>query len=129
MKRTNTNEFKAACYRYLIDCMNDDEAASMSDAQKVKHINRRVRAELPHVVERGGFTKACEDWLSGLGMGIDYTNTDIIGAAYAMHGDKPGSWSDKVEERVIDNWFHFMGCKLAELCRRVVIEEKAPIPS
>ena len=125
MKRTNTNTFKAAAYRYLIDCIQDDEAQGMTDRQKVKHINHRVRSELSHVVERQGFTAACVDMLQGLGIGIDYTWPDIVKAAEKMHGCK---LSEKEQETVNEGWFKFMGYQLATLCRRVVIDEKDPIP-
>ncbi len=125
MKRTNTNTFKAVAYRYLIDCIQDDEAQGMTDRQKVKHINHRVRSELSHVVERQGFTQACRDFLSGLGIGIDFTYPAIVEAAEKMHGCK---LTEQEADNVNDKWFDFMGYQLATLCRRVVIDEKDPIP-
>jgi len=124
MKRTNTNEFRRACYAYLIACIQDDGTEAMTAAQKVVYIDHRVRRELSHVVDRQGFTQACRDFLAGLGIAIDYMNSDTVAAAGRMHGEDPATWTAKQRDTVEQGWFEFMGYQLAEMCKRVVIEEK-----
>lgn len=112
MKRTNTNDYKAAVYAYLIDCMNDDEAQGMTPAQKVAWIAQRVRSEMSHVVKSHNLTTACIEWLQGLGMAIDYTYADTVAVAERLHGCKLTDWQRVTVE---EQWFHHMGYKLAEL--------------
>lgn len=114
MKRTNTNDYKRAVYAYLIDCMNDDEAADMTPAQKVAWIAQRVRSEMSHVVKSHGLATACVEWLQGLGMAIDYTYTDTVAVAERLHGCKLTDWQRVTVE---SEWFTHMGYKLAELIR------------
>lgn len=114
MKRTNTNDYKRAVYAYLIDCMNDNEAADMTPAQKVAWIAQRVRSEMSHVVTRQGLQAACTEWLQGLGMAIDYTYSDTVKVAERLHGC---TFTDKERESIEQGFFAHMGYKLAELIR------------
>lgn len=125
MKRTNTNDYRAAVYAYLIDCMNDAEAENMTPADKVRWIAQRVRSEMSHVVARQGLQAACTEWLQGLGMAIDYTHTDTVKVAERLHGC---TFTDKERETIEQGWFAHMGYKLAELIAYVEAGKVALLP-
>lgn len=128
MKRTSTNNYKAAVYAYLIDCMNDDGAQGMTPAQKVAWIAERVRSEMPHVLKSRSLAAACIEWLQGLGMAIDYTYTDILEAAGRLHGEDPAVWTNRQTATIQDQWFAHMGYKLAELIAYVEAGKVALLP-
>ena len=102
-------KYKENYKRYILDTIEVDgnENPLTTDDEKIKYIFDRFNSEYGWAVERYGKAKAMKDWLAGLALNIPYMNWDIIDLAIDMGSIDPNP-TDKIENKVIENYFSFM---------------------
>ena len=72
MRRTNSKEVKAAVKNYLLEVAQSEEFSTIKD------IKEKFISEYGWAIARLGERNACIEWLSGLGVGVDYSYYGII---------------------------------------------------
>ena len=115
MKNTNRKEYKNAIKAYLLPIIQD-RAVSMDttiQGNPFKWVLEVARREVPEYFRQGEQAGLCH-WLQGLGMGIDYTNHDILQLAAAWHGC---TLTEKQEDMIIQNWFSHIALKIYQFSR------------
>lgn len=102
-------KYKENYKRYILDTIEVDgnENPLTTDEEKIKYIFDRFNSEYGWAIQRYGKAKAMRDWLAGLSMNIPYMNWDIIELAIEMGSIDPNP-TDKIENKVIENYFSFM---------------------
>lgn len=116
MKHTNTNEFNDKVKAYLIPII-ESKAQDYGDdpaKQPFTFILDTARSEVPHEFARHGEQGGLEYWLSGLGLGIDYLNCEIVRIAEEWHECE---LTEKQADMVIDRWFSFLALKILRYSR------------
>lgn len=113
----NSKESRNMIFRYILDSVRDCEAENMNDTEKAAYLWARFESEHNYADNRKrvpNLQARVAEWLSGLAIGIAYTNADIVSLAEEWQDCK---LSDKQAERVIDNYFSFMAFKVMQLCK------------
>lgn len=116
-RNMNSKAARAVIFRYILDSVQDCEAENMNDAEKTAYLWARFESEYNYANNRKripNLQARVAEWLSGLAIGIAYTNTDIVALAEEWQDCK---LSDKQAQRVIDNYFSFMAFKVMQLCK------------
>jgi len=94
---------------YIFNCVETDSEGEPihTETEKAKYILDRFYKEYGFQVDRIGKQKAIAEWLSGLALNIEYYNQDIVQLALDM-GSIDSNPSDKLQEKVINNYWSFM---------------------
>ena len=74
---------------------------------KIAYLLAKFENECGFNTQRVGKQQAVADWLSGLALDIPFWNEDIIKLAVDMGSINPDP-SEKIQERVTDNYWSFM---------------------
>lgn len=117
MTNMNTKATRETIFRYILDSVRDCEAEDMNDSDKAAYLWARFESEYNYADNREripNLQARVAEWLSGLAIGIEYTNAGIVALAEEWQGRK---LSDKQAERVINNYFSFMAFKVMQLCK------------
>ena len=109
MTKLNHTEYKKNYKKYILDCVQLDceEKELKTDEEKIKYIFDRFYSEYGWNIERVGKQKAMAEWLSGLALDIEYYNLSIVELAVKM-GSVEENPSDKMQGKIIDNYWNFM---------------------
>jgi superoxide dismutase len=109
MTKLHHTEYKKNYEKYILDCVELDceEKPIKTDNEKIKYIFNRFNSEFGWNIDRIGKHKAMTEWLSGLALNIEYYNDDIVKLAIKM-GSIEENPSEKLQARVIDNYWSFM---------------------
>lgn len=116
MKNTNSSEYKASVKAYLVPII-EDRAESMEktiEGNPFAWIIEVAKSEVKHEFDRHGLQAGLCSWLQGLGMGIDYSNYDIVQLAQSWH---ECTLTDKQAAKVIENWFSHIAFKIIQFSR------------
>jgi hypothetical protein len=115
MKNTNSNEYKNALKDYLIPIIEDraDNMGKTITGNPFKFIFEVAKSECPEYFKQNE-QDGMKHWLSGLGMGIVYTNYDIINLCEKLHECK---LTEKQKDTVIENWFNHLAFKIIQFSR------------
>ena len=109
-------ELDQAVKRYILECVELDESEQpiLTTAEKIAYIKRRSESEKynPNQTDMENMT----DWLRGLALNIAYNGHEILALAVEW-GSIPADATEKQEQKIIDNYFHFMANKTAQLIR------------
>jgi len=113
MKSTNTNEFKSKLQAYLepIIAQKAEDYGQTIEGNPYQWAIDTAKAEVGHEFDRNGDQEGLSYWLSGLAIDIDYNYCDIIRVAESMHDCK---LSDKEADMVCERWFDFVACKMLQ---------------
>ena len=117
MNSTNSKATREIIFRYILDSVRDDECEGMNDSDKAAYLWSRFESEYNYSNNRKripNLQARVAEWLSGLAIGIEYTNAGIVALAEDWQGRK---LSDKQAELVIDNYFSSMAFKVMQLCK------------
>jgi len=117
MINSHSKAARAVIFRYILDSVRDMECEGMNDSDKAAYLWARFESEYNYADNRKripNLQARVAEWLSGLAIGIAYTNADIVTLAEQWQGCK---LSDKQAARVIDNYFSFMAFKFMQLCK------------
>jgi hypothetical protein len=102
-------KYKENYKRYILDTIELDgqENPLITDEEKIKYIFDRFDSEYGRAIERYGKVRAMTEWLQGLALDIPYMYVEIIDLAIDMGSIDPNP-TDKIENKVIENYFSFM---------------------
>ena len=102
-------EYKKNYKKYILDTIetDNDDKPIKTDNEKIKYIFDRFNSEYGWEINRVGKQKAMTNWLQGLALNIEYWNDDIVPLAIKM-GSIDENPSEKLQARVIDNYWSFM---------------------
>ena len=78
-----------------------------SKDEKIRYLAKRFKREKKWQIEQEGIRPALIDWLAGMALPIPCYNGDIIELAERL-GSIDKNPSDKLCERVVENYFPFM---------------------
>jgi hypothetical protein len=107
--KLNHYKYKQNYINYIFNCVETDSEGKpiQTETEKAKYIIDRFYKEYGFQVARIGKQKAIAEWLSGLALNIEYYNQDIVQLAVDMGSIDPNP-SDKLQEKVINNYWSFM---------------------
>lgn len=107
--KLNHHKYKQNYINYIFNCVETDSEGEPihTETEKAKYILDRFYKEYGFQVDRIGKQKAIAEWLSGLALNIEYYNQDIVQLAVDMGSIDPNP-SDKLQEKVINNYWSFM---------------------
>jgi len=102
-------KYKQNYKNYILNCIELDcnENLLKTDEDKINYIFDRFYSEYKWNIERIGKYKSMTEWLSGLALNIPFYYEDIIKLAIEM-GSLDANASDKLKEKVQENYFAFM---------------------
>tara|TARA_R100001082_G_scaffold106949_1_gene80335 strand:- start:82 stop:405 length:324 start_codon:yes stop_codon:yes gene_type:complete len=78
-----------------------------------QELKEKFNSEYGFQIKRMGLYKACEDWLRGMALDIPYWNDELAPFAVQM-GSLDKDYTEKEEQRVIDNYWSFMAKRTLE---------------
>jgi len=78
-----------------------------------QELKERFYNEYGWAVARMGLYKACQEWLQGMALDIPYWNDELAPFAVQM-GSLDKDYTEKEEQRVIDNYWSFMAKRTLE---------------
>ena len=109
MTKLHHTEYKKNYKNYILSTIEEDLEGKpiKTDAEKIKYIFDRFYSEYGWNIERVGKQKAMAEWLSGLALDIEYYNLSIVELAVKM-GSVEENPSDKMQGKIIDNYWNFM---------------------
>ena len=110
LKRSNTNEFKATVFSYLVDSINAD-GQNRTESEAVQYLRDRFICEYCHEYNLQRYPNHQDrlaNWFAGLPIGIDYTNHDILTVAAKWHKCNVDAFTYKQRKAIIDDWFNFL---------------------
>lgn len=102
-------KYKQNYKNYILNCIELDcnENLLKTDEDKINYIFDRFYSEYKWNIERIGKYRSMTEWLSGLALNIPFYYEDIIKLAIEM-GSLDANASDKLKEKVQENYFAFM---------------------
>ena len=109
MTKLHHTEYKKNYKNYILSTIETDneDKPLKTDQDKIKYIFDRFNSEYGFMINRVGKQKAMSEWLSGLALNIEYYYDDIVKLAIKM-GSIDENPSEKLQARVIDNYWSFM---------------------
>ena len=109
MTKLHHTEYKKNYKNYILGTIetDNDNKPLKTDTDKIKYLFDRFNSEYGYMIERVGKQKALSEWLSGLALDITYWNDNIVKLAIKM-GSIEENPSEKLQARVIDNYWSFM---------------------
>ncbi len=107
--KVNHNDYKKNYIKFVLGCVEFDceEKLLTNDTDKAKYILDRFNSEYGFMVERVGKQNAIAEWLQGLALALPYYYDEIVNLAVEMGSINPKP-SDKLRDRVLDNYWLFM---------------------
>ena len=113
---SKSTDLDQAVKRYILDCVQLDESEQPipTTAEKIAYIARRFESETKYSKQTD--IQRMTSWLQGLALGIAYSSHDILKLAVAW-GSIPADATEKQEQKILDNYFHLMANKTAQLIR------------
>ena len=102
-------QYKKNYVNYILNTIDEDIDGKplTNNKNKISYIFERFYSEYSWNIESQGKLKAMTEWLQGLALNIDYTYYNIIQLAIEM-GSVDENPSEKLQGKVIDNYFNFM---------------------
>ena len=109
MTKLHHTEYKKNYKNYILSTIEEDGEGKpiKTDEEKIKYIFDRFYSEYGWNIDRVGKFKAMTEWLQGLALNIEYWNDNIVPLAIKM-GSIDENPSEKLQARVIDNYWSFM---------------------
>ena len=110
--KVHHTKYKPRYEAYILDNLDFDYDGKLihvkpSKDEKIRYLAKRFKREKKWQIERKGIRPALIDWLAGMALPIACYNGDIIDLAIEM-GSIDENPSDKLCERVVENYFPFM---------------------
>ena len=102
-------KYKEKYKEYILSCVDFDFEGNelKTDEAKIEFIFDRFESEYGYRIAQVGKMQAMTDWLGGLALNIEYWNDAIIELAIKF-GSIDENPSEKLQERVCENYFRFM---------------------
>ena len=109
MGKLHHTEYKKNYKNYILSTINEDFDGNslISDTDKINFLFEKFYSEYGWRVNQVGKIAAMIDWLQGLALNIEFYNDAIINLAVRL-GSIDENPSEKLQERVIENYWNFM---------------------
>jgi hypothetical protein len=109
MAKLHHTEYKKNYKNYILSNIDEDIEGNpiTSEADKINYIFDRFNSEYGWRVNQVGKVAAMVDWLQGLALNIEFYNDEIIKLAIRL-GSIDENPSEKLQDRVIENYWNFM---------------------
>jgi len=109
MTKLHHTEYKKNYKEYILGNIHEDIEGNpiSSEADKINYIFDRFNSEYGWRVNQVGKVAAMIDWLQGLALNIEFYNDEIINLAIRL-GSIDENPSEKLQDRVIENYWNFM---------------------
>jgi len=109
MAKLHHTEYKKNYKNYILSNIDEDIEGNpiTSEADKINYIFDRFNSEYGWRVNQVGKVAAMVDWLQGLALNIEFYNDEIINLAVRL-GSIDENPSEKLQDRVIENYWNFM---------------------
>jgi hypothetical protein len=109
MAKLHHTEYKKNYKNYILSNIDEDIEGNpiSSEADKINYIFDRFNSEYGWRVNQVGKVAAMIDWLQGLALNIEFYNDEIINLAIRL-GSIDENPSEKLQDRVIENYWNFM---------------------
>ena len=109
MAKLHHTEYKKNYKNYILSNIDEDIEGNpiSSEADKINYIFDRFNSEYGWRVNQVGKVAAMVDWLQGLALNIEFYNDEIIKLAVRL-GSIDENPSEKLQDRVIENYWNFM---------------------
>jgi len=109
MAKLHHTEYKKNYKNYILSNIHEDIEGNpiSSEADKINYIFDRFNSEYGWRVNQVGKAAAMVDWLQGLALNIEFYNDEIIKLAIRL-GSIDENPSEKLQDRVIENYWNFM---------------------
>jgi hypothetical protein len=109
MAKLHHTEYKKNYKNYILSNIDEDIEGNpiTSEADKINYIFDRFNSEYGWRVNQVGKVAAMVDWLQGLALNIEFYNDEIINLAIRL-GSIDENPSEKLQDRVIENYWNFM---------------------
>lgn len=119
---SKSSELDKAVKAYILECIDatgHDIKAPKTDAEKVQFLKDTFYSEYDYMIARAGEITALKKWLPGLpsSCSVEYRNFEIMKLA-VLWGSVPEDYTEKQEEKIINNWFNLLANKTAQLFRK-----------
>ncbi len=118
---SKSSELDKQAKLYLLDAMRDkleEYDFTAPEGMDNEEVADRVRmifcSEYQWQLERYGVIRAIQEWLQGLALPIAFDNWDIINLAKDWRSI-PEDATERQEDKILDNYWHFMANKLSQL--------------
>lgn len=106
--KVHHTKYKPLYEEYILDTVTDENGNQLPNkAASVERLYQRIWKEKGWQIERDGIRVAIIDWLQGIALPIAVYNDDIIDLAIDF-GSIDENPSDKLKERVVENYWSFM---------------------
>ena len=104
--RSKSSQLDQDVKLYILNNLGYDR--SLEEAKSSFH------AEFQHEIDRFGRLTAMTNWLQGLATDLEYRNHEILALAHKWGSLEPDC-SEKEEDKILENYWHFMANKLLQL--------------
>lgn len=110
--KVHHTKYKPRYEAYILDNLDFDYDGKLihvkpSKDEKIRYLAKRFKREKKWQIEQEGIRPALIDWLAGMALSIACYNGDIVDLAIEL-GSIDENPSDKLCERVVENYFPFM---------------------
>ncbi len=120
-----TKELNALVFPYILNAIDGSgyDKELTTDVEKLQFVCDCFRSEYGWHIEQVGKYNAFHEWLMGLpsSINIDFENYRIIEIVKEW-SSIPVNATERQEQKILDNWFNFITCKFAVLCKRNKVE-------
>lgn len=119
-----THNLNAQAWRLWLDSIESEDQDLKTDREKVMFAWDRFLSEntsLRFVSLQDRFA----DWLQGLPFHLPFENYEILQTAKSW-GSIPQDATEKQEDKILENWYHFMTAKFFQLKTKVEKYENLP---
>lgn len=114
MAKVHHTQYKKLYKNYILDCLEDEMEANATRIERIKYLFNRFNNEYGWHVKNVGKQKAIAEWLQGCAIPIDIWNDEIIKMAITF-GSIDENPSDKLKNKVLDNYWFFMANIILDL--------------
>lgn len=120
--KTNSKEFNAKMYAYILECINSEDIDFRDDKDKLAFLSVQFDAEHNHAYNKKRYPNLqnrLADWFRGVPscFNIDFANHRIIEIAKEF-GSLANDATDKQEDKVLENWFNLVAFKVLQLAKK-----------
>jgi len=126
---SKSSELDKVVKQYILDHIDNSGYSDQeltADIKKVQFLKDTFYAEYGWHVDQNGEQQALADWFAGLptACNIEWRNHAILELAYKW-GSLPENAKPWQENKILENWFSFIGNKTGQLFRKHCREQAA----
>ena len=115
MIKTNTKEYKAKIFKYILECIDSEDENLKTPKQKIDHFFNRFESEFNYKnnqLRHPNFQDRIANYLMGLPFNFEFENYKILQLAEELHDCK---LTEKEEDRILSNYWNHLAFKIIQL--------------